>query len=311
MPLSVFVGSASTGLGAAVCRELSLEPGTFIGRRFPDGEMQVELQQSVREHDVFVIQSTSPPAGERLIELLLLADACRRAGAGRLTGVIPYLGYARQDRRSGRQSLGARVVADAISTARFDRIVLVDVHTRVIEGFFEAPIDHLSAVPMLAHAVAPSAGDRALVVAPDLGAVKRSRELADILRVPLAVVQKTRISGAQVEASNALGPVAGRVPVIVDDMLSTGSTIEAAVRALLAAGADGPVTVAVTHALFAGPAVEVLKALSLARLVITDSVEITPPGGLPVQVVSLAPLLAAAIRRSHLGESLSELRVTS
>ena len=306
-PVAIVIGEASRRLGAAVCEELRVAATPGECHRFPDGEMQAELLESVRGRDVFIIQATSPPVEQHLFELLLLADACRRAGAARLTAVIPYFGYARQDRRSARRSLGGRVAADAIGTARFDRLMLVDAHTPAIEGFFDAPIEHLTAIPLLARAAAPSIRDTSVVVAPDLGAVKRAREFARRLEVPLAFVHKTRLDGDAVEAHGVIGEVRGRTPLIVDDMLSTGATLEAAVAALTAAGASTPMSVAVTHALLVGRAREVLAGLPLARLIAADTVAIERPAP-HLEITSLAPLLAAAIRREHRGESLSDLR---
>ena len=290
-------GPASLALGAKVCEELSATPVAYDARRFPDGEAQVELGESVRGRDVFLIQATSPPADVHLIELLLLADACRRDGAERLTGVIPYLGYARQDRRAGRRSLGARVAADVISTSRVDRLVLVNTHTPAIEGFFACPIDHLTAVPLLARAIGPR--ETSVVVAPDLGAVKLAREYARLLEVPIAIVHKTRLDGQSVQASEIVGEVSGRAPIVIDDILSTGGTIEAALTAVRAAGAVEPATVVVTHALFVGRARDILRALGLAAVIASDSVALEPPADLPFQAVSIAPLLAEAIRHLH------------
>jgi ribose-phosphate pyrophosphokinase len=306
--VSILAGSASARLGAAVCELAGIPPLAHESRRFPDGEQQAELAESVRGRDVFVIQATSPPVDVHLIELLMLADACRRAGAGRLTGIIPYLGYARQDRRAGRRSLGGRVAADVIATAAFDRIVIIDAHTAAIEGFFSVPIEHLTAVPLLAGAAEPVLPQGAVVVAPDLGAVKLAREYARLLHLPMAIVHKTRLDGETVEAKTVIGDVAGRSPLIVDDMVSTGSTIEAAVGALRAAGAVDPVTVAVTHALLIGRAAGLVPTLGLARIVASDSVEHDGHAPLPITTVSLAPLVAGAVRRLHNEESLSDAR---
>ena len=235
------------------------------------------------------------------------ADACRRAGAARLTAVIPYFGYARQDRRAERRSLGARVAADVISTAHFDRLMLIDAHTPAIEGFFAMPIDHLTAVPLLARAAAPAVRDTTVVVAPDLGAAKLARAYARLLDAPIAVVHKTRLGGDAVEAHAVMGDVRGRTPLVVDDMLSTGGTIEAAIRALRDAGAVEPMTVAVTHALLVGRAREILRALPVARLIAGDTVAIETPAP-HLELTSVAPLIATAIRRDHRGESLADLR---
>jgi len=288
---------------------LQLQPLAYECQRFPDGEMQVDLRESVRGRDIYLLQSTSPPVEQHLVELLLLADACRRAGAARLTGVIPYFGYARQERRTERRSLGARVAADVVSSGSFARLMLVDAHTPAIEGFFDVPIDHLTAVPLLAEAAKRSLSGASVIVAPDLGAVKLAREYARLLQAPMAFVHKTRLSGHEVEAHGAIGDVRNRTPLIVDDMLSTGGTIEAAIGALRQAGALEPVAVAVTHALLAGHAREVLRRLPIARLIVGNTVAVENAGDLPLEVVSVAPLIAAAIRRDHHDESLAELRV--
>ena len=295
--VAILSGPASRALGAAVCQELGVTPTAYDAQRFPDGEAQVELAESVRGRDVFLIQATSPPADVHLIELLLLADACRRDGAERLTGILPYLGYARQDRRAGRRSLGARVAADVIATSSVDRLVLVNAHTPTIEGFFACPIDHLTAVPLLAHATAVR--ENSVVVAPDLGAVKLAREYARLLKRPAAIVHKTRLDAQSVEATAIIGDVRGRAPIVVDDILSTGATIEAAVIAVRAAGAVDPVTVVVTHALLVGRAREALPKLGLDCLIAGDTVEIDPPAKVPFRTVSIAPLIAEAIRHLH------------
>jgi ribose-phosphate pyrophosphokinase len=306
--LMLVAGPASARLGADVADLLHVSPVAYDCRRFPDGELQIDLRESVRGRDVFVVQSTCPPVELHLMELLLLADACRRAGADRLTGVIPYFGYGRQERRTDRRSLGARVAADAIATGGFDRLMLIDAHTPAIEGFFDMPIDHLSAAPFLAHAAEPLLREHSVVVAPDLGAVKRAREFARLLQLPMAFVHKTRLTGAEVEAHGVIGDVQGRLPFIVDDMLSTGATLEAAVRVLRAAGAALPVTVAVTHPLLVGRARDVLRSLPIALLLATDTVPVESPLE-SIEIVSVASLMATAIRRDHRDESLADLRV--
>jgi ribose-phosphate pyrophosphokinase len=307
-PMTIVAGSASARLGAAVCEVLGVEPMRPETRRFPDSELQVELARSVRGHDVFLIQSTSPRVDEHLVELLMLADACRRAGAIRMTCVIPYFGYARQDRRTGRRSLGARVTADVIASAALHRLVLIDAHTPAIEGFFSVPIEHLTAVPLLARAAAPCLSAHSIVVAPDLGAVKLAREYARLLHLPMAIVHKTRLDGEAVAATAVMGNVAGRSPLIIDDMLSTGGTVEAAAAVLRTAGAVDPMTVVVTHALLVGRARETLLTLGLAHMIASDSVESDTPAGLPFTAVSLAPLIASTIGHLHRDESLPEMR---
>jgi ribose-phosphate pyrophosphokinase len=307
----IFTGPASTRLGAAVCHALQVPAGLYECRRFPDGEVQIELNQTVRGRDVYFVQSTSPPVEPHMMELLLLADACRRAGAGRLTAVIPYFGYARQDRRSGRRSLGGRVAAGVLGVAAFDRIMLIDAHTPAIEGFFGMPLDHLTAVPVLARAIAPSITENTVIVGPDLGAVKLARAYARLLNRPMAFVHKTRLNGEAVEAHAVIGDVRGRQPLIVDDMLSTGATIDAAAGALIAAGAKEPISVAVTHGLFVGRARDILQTLPLAGLAVTDTVAAELPARPRVQVCTVAALVATAIRRHHDDESLADLRASA
>ena len=306
--LRVFTGSASVRLGAEVCETLEVVPAAYECRHFPDGEMQVEVRQ-VGGCDVFLLQSTSPPVERHLMELLLLADACRRAGARRLTAIVPYLGYARQDRRGDRRSLGARVMANLIATAGLDRLMLVDAHTSAIEGFFDIPLEHLTAVPLLARAAAPAMHEHSVVVAPDLGAVKRAREYARLLRLPMAFIHKTRLSGEDVEAHGVIGDVRNRAPLVIDDMLSTGATLAAAAAALRAAGALEPMAVAVTHALLVGRALEVLQRLPISRLIVSDTVTIEAPAVRQLEVTSVAPLVATAIRRAFHDESLADLCV--
>jgi ribose-phosphate pyrophosphokinase len=307
--MALVAGPASSSLGAEVSELLHVPAIAYDCRRFPDGEIEIDLRDSVRGRDVYIVQSTNPPVDRHLIELLLLADACRRAGADRLTGVIPYFGYARQERRAGRRSLGARVAANVVAAGAFDRLMLIDPHTQAIEGFFDVPIDQLTAVPLLTDAARPWLGNDAVVVAPDLGAVKRARDYAERLHAPMAFVHKTRLSGHEVAAHGVIGDVRDRFPLIVDDMVSTGATIEAAVGALRTAGAIGPMTVVATHALLVGQAREILARPPIARLIVADTVPVDSGPGLPIQVTSVAPLIAAAVRRHHFNESLTDLRV--
>ncbi len=308
MELVVLAGPANAPLAGAVTRHLGLRPGKLVLERFPDGELQIEIRESVRGDDVYLIQPTSPPVDEHLLELLLLADACRRAGAARVTAVVPYFGYARQDRRArGREPLGARLVADVMAASGLHRVVAVDLHSPAVEGCFAVPVEHLSAVPMLAQALRPHVGSGAVIVSPDLGAVKLAERYARLLELPVAIVHKTRISGSEVSVRAVVGEVAGRTPVVVDDMISTGGTVAAAVTALLEAGCRPDVAVVATHALLVGPAAERLRSLPLRRFLSTDSVAPAASLPLPLETVSLGPLLADAIRRLHADRSLGDL----
>jgi ribose-phosphate pyrophosphokinase len=303
----VLAGSGNPALAQAVAHALGQPLGRAYTEAFPDGELHVELGDTVSGRDVYVVQPTGPPVEAHLFELLLLGDACRRAGAAELTAVIPYFGYARQDRRAtGREALGARVAADVIAAAGFTRVVAVDLHNAAIEGCFTMPLEHQSAVGLLAETLAEEVTDETVVVAPDLGAAKMAERYARLFHRPVAIVHKTRLSGSEVRVHAVVGEVAGRAPILVDDMISTGATIEAAAWALLDAGCRPRLVVAATHLLFVGGAAERLGRLPIARLAGTDSV-VTPDHAArvlssaapPITRVSIAPLVAETIVRLH------------
>lgn len=313
----ILSGSSHRRLAAAVAGELGLDPGRCIVDRFPDGECRIELLEDVRAREVYLLQATHAPVGERLLEMLLLADACRRAGAVSITAVIPYLGYARQDRRSrGREPLSTRVIADQVEAGGIDRVVTVDLHSPPSEGCWRVPLFHLTALPLLAPYLRRSVTADAVVVAPDLGAMKRAELLARLLELPVAAVHKRRLDGAEVVGTGVLGMVRGLSPILVDDVIATGATIEEAVRLLREAGCARDITVVVTHAVLAGPALDRLARLSLARLVCTDSIPPRVAQALPIEVVSLAPLLAEEIRtqagipRSAIADVVARVRET-
>lgn len=291
----VLAGSSHPKLAHAIAEQLQTKPCDVQLERFPDGEIEIELRAEVRNEHVFIVQSLHAPVGEHLLELTLLADACHRKGASRVTAVVPYLGYARQDRREkGCEPLGARVVAELLSAGRVNGLICLDLHSRAVEGCFLQPVDHVTAVPTLSAAVGPVTGP-AVVLSPDLGAVKRAEAYAKVLKLPVAVVHKQRLSGADVAARGVVGDVKGKKVVVVDDILSTGGTMAAAISAVLDAGALPGVTVVATHGLFVGSAVERLKALPIERVVVSDSLPHTPLP-LPVTEVTVAPQLAAAIK---------------
>lgn len=308
MKLTVVAGSANPRLAAAVAATLEIGLAETVLERFPDGECHVTLRHPMRGNDVYVVQPTGPPVDEQLVELLLLVDACRRAGAGRVTAVIPYFGYARQDRRrAAGEPVAARVVADLIGAVRADRVLVVDPHFAGLEALFGIPVDTVTAVPVLAATLAPTVPADAVVVAPDLGAVKLAERYAALLNLPMVIIHKRRLSGTAVRVEEVVGNVGGRAPVVVDDMISTGSTICAAMQALVDQGARPSLLVAATHGLFVGPAAQRLRELPLEHLVVTDSLSLDAGLPVPLAVASIDRLLADAIRRLHDDEPLDDL----
>ena len=304
--IRVVSGTANTPLAAAIAARLGSETAVCAVERFPDGELRPAVAE-VRGEDVYVVQPTGPPVNDNVVELLLLLDACQRAGADRVTAVIPYYGYARQDRRGAAgEAVGARVIADAIAAAGADRLIVIDPHTAALEAMCAIPVEMLTAVPVLAAALDPILADSAVVIAPDLGAVKLAERYASRLgRRPVAVVRKTRMSGEQVEAHELVGDVAGRPAVIVDDMISTGATIEAAVAMALAHGAAGDVVVAATHGLLVAGAMARMSSAGVRRVLITDTLDTLATPGL--EVSSIAGLLGDAVGRLHRNERLNDL----
>jgi len=305
--LRIVCGTSNRALASRVSSALGTDPVAGEVERFPDGELRPTVG-GVRGDDVYVVQPTGPPVSDHLVELLLLLDACRRAGAGRVTAVVPYFGYARQDRRSrdGR-AIGARVVAAVVGAAGADRLVVIDPHTAALEAMFAIPVEALTAVPAIADTLLPTVTPDALVVAPDLGAVKLAERYASLLGLPVVIVRKTRVNGTTVHIEGLVGQVDGRSAIVVDDMISTGATIEAAVRLLLDNGARPDFVVAATHGLFVGEAVERLASLPVRRVIVTDSLSGVEDLALPVEVTSIAPLLATAVGRLHRDEPIDEL----
>jgi ribose-phosphate pyrophosphokinase len=298
MKTILLAGSSHPDLARDLAGELELPVGECRLARFPDGECEVRLVEPVRGADVFVVQSLHAPVGEHLLELSLMADVAHRGGARSVTAVIPYLGYARQDRReAGTEPLGARVVAELLAAGRVDRVVCLDLHSRAVEGCFPRPVEHANAVPALIEHVRGRLELPAVVVSPDLGAVKRAEAFARPLGLPVAVVHKQRLSGEDVKAQGVVGDVHDKHVIIVDDMVSTGGTLEAAVQTVLAHGAKRPVTVVASHGLFVGPAKERLRGVPLARVVVTDSVPAPFLDGVPLERVRAAPALAEVLRR--------------
>jgi ribose-phosphate pyrophosphokinase len=308
MTARIVPGTANRPLANAIAAMLGTETVPCDVKRFPDGELRPIIGH-VRGDDIYVVQPTGPAVNEHLVELLLLLDACRRGGADRVTAVVPYFGYARQDRRGqAGEAVGAGVMTEALVAAGAQRLIVVDPHTAALEAMCRVPVEMLTAVPTLAGALTSMAiPDETVLVAPDLGAVKLAEHYAALLPRPVAVVRKTRLTGTTVYAGKVIGAVEGRPAVIVDDMISTGGTIEAAVGALLTHQASPDIVVAATHGLLVGDVTDLLGCLPIRRLLVTDTVMPTPAPDLSVQVQPVASLLADAIGRLHHDESLDDL----
>jgi ribose-phosphate pyrophosphokinase len=300
----VFPGRTSRALARDIAEKMGSPLGQCLVETYPDSEVRIHLNVPVTGQAIFLIQSTGPPSsGEHLLELLLLADACRRAGAERLTAILPYFGYARQDRRArGGEPVGARLIADLLS-ARFDRVVTVDLHTPAIDGFFALPVEHLTAVPLLAEALRPTLSGKDVLVAPDLGAAKLAQRYAEQLGLPVAYIHKERVNAERVEARRIIGEVRGRRPILVDDMISTGGTIVSAAEALLASGCQPKLLVATSHGLLVGEAIRRLARFPVERILMTDSLEPPPaPHPLPIEVVGLGGMLAQTLGKTVAGD---------
>src|SRR5919202_3057402 len=291
---TIFAGTANPDLARAVARELGVRLGACSVERFPDGEVSVRLEESVRGREVFVVQPTSPPVNENLFELLAFADACRRASAARTTAVMPYFGYARADKRRGRREpITASVVADLLQTVGVAHVLTVDVHAPQVEGFFRIPVDSLTAVPALCEALGGRLPGGAVVVAPDAGRVSMAAEYAHRLKAPMAVLHKRREGGDKTVVTHLAGDVRGRACLIIDDMISTGGTIAGSVEALLGAGASDEIIVAATHGLLVAGAREKLARKGGRELFVTDTISVEAGDPPPLGVVSVAPPLAA------------------
>ncbi|MBF6145900.1 ribose-phosphate diphosphokinase [Nocardia nova] len=294
--LRIIRGSANPPLADAVVARIGGDSHECCDSQPMAGGERRVVVADISGDDVYIVQPTSPPVGEHMVELLLLLDACRRAGAGRITAVIPYFGYARQDRGTAGEAIGARVAAEAIAHAGADRLVVVDPHTPALEAICPVPVEILTAVPLLASELEPAMIGRGVVVAPDLGAGERAEHFAAALRTSVAVVRKHRLSDTSVRALDLLGEVSGCPVALVDDMICTGATIEAAAHLVRYQAAD--TLVAATHGPLSDGAAARLHELGLRRIVVTDSVFHDAEAG-KIEVCSIAPLLADAIIGLH------------
>ncbi len=306
--LKLFSCSSNPELAGSIAKCIGVELGNVTMSRFSDGEIHIQLDDSVRGSDVYVVQSTSAPVNDHLIELLVMVDALKRASAKTINVVIPYYGYARQDRKArSRDPITAKLVANLIETAGTHRVIAMDLHAMQIQGFFDIPVDHLLGVPILGDYFHEKQLESPVVVSPDHGGVVRARRLADTLQAPLAIIDKRRPEPGVVEVMNIIGDVKGRTAILIDDIIDTAGTIALAANALKKAGA-GDIYACCTHPVLSGPAIERLEASSIKEIVVTDTIPLRQPCGTDkVKVLSVAPLLAEAIVRVHEQQSLSSL----
>lgn len=309
--LKIFSGNSNLALAQKVATSAGVELGHCSVSSFADGEIQVEIHESVRGQHVFVIQSTCPPVNQNYMEFFIMLDALRRASAKQITAVIPYYGYARQDRKvAPRAPISAKCMADLLTTAGAQRVVAVDLHAAQIQGFFNVPVDHLFAIPTLARAWRDNFGhgDEFVAVSPDAGGVERCRAFAKRIEASIAIIDKRRTGPNEAKALHLIGDVTGKTAVIIDDMIDTAGTLTQAVDSLLKNGAKRVFAVA-THPVLSGPAVSRLKESRIEKLWVTDSIPLSEAAQNcgKIEVVSVAPVLAEAIKRIHGNDSVSSL----
>jgi ribose-phosphate pyrophosphokinase len=307
--IRIFTGNSVPELAHKICDHLSVPLGQAMVTAFSDGEIRVEIADNVRGRDVFLIQSTCPPTNQNLMELLLMMDAVKRASARRITAVIPYFGYARQDRKvAPRVPITAKLVADLLVTAGAQRILTMDLHVGQIQGFFDIPVDNLYASPVMIPYIRENFQDDLTIVSPDAGGVPRARAYAKRLAATLGLIDKRRDAPGQSKAMNLIGEVMGKEVVILDDIIDTGGTLSEAAGVIVQQGARN-VSACCTHAVLSGPAVERVKNSPLHRLVVTDTIPLSQAAKKCPKIVPLpvAPLLAQAIERIHQEDSISSL----
>lgn len=309
--LKIFSGNSNIELARKVAQEAGVPLGQSKTSAFADGEIQVEIQESVRGQHVFLIQSTCPPVNQNYMELFIMLDALKRASAAHITAVVPYFGYARQDRKvAPRAPISAKCVADLLTTAGADRVVCLDLHAAQIQGFFNVPVDHLFAIPTLARTFREKygSGDDYVVVSPDAGGVERARAFAKRIDATMAIIDKRRSGPNEAKALNLIGEVKDKTAIIVDDMVDTAGTLTQGVDALLKHGAKRVLALG-THPVLSGPAITRLKESQIEKLIVTDTIPLTLEAQKSgkIEVVSIAPVLAEAIKRIHGNDSVSSL----
>ena len=306
--LKVFSGNANPDLAKEICDQTGIHLGEMSVSAFSDGEVKVIVKENVRGDDVFIVQPTSTPVNNSLMELLIIMDAMRRASAKRITAVIPYYGYGRQDRKTrGREPITAKLVANLIDKAGADRVLTIDLHASQIQGFFDLPVDHLTAIPILAQYFAKKQILEPIVIAPDVGGVTRARMMAELITAPIAIVDKRRSEPNVSEVLHIIGEIDGKTAVIVDDMIDTAGSVSEISRVLLDRGAAA-VYACCSHPVLSGPAIDRLNDSAIREVVVTNTVPL--PQGRPcpkIKVLSVAPILGEAIARIHMDMSVSEL----
>ena len=306
--LKIFTGNANPALAKEICDYLGLPLGEAFVGRFNNGEVQIMIDESVRGKDVFIIQPTSYPVNDNLMELMVMADALKRASARHITAVVPYYGYARQDRKTrGREPITAKLVANLMQTAGITRLVTIDLHAGQIQGFFDVPVDHLFGASILAKYINEKNMEDVIVVSPDLGGVTRARDLADRIGAPIAIIEKKRPEPGVAKVMNLIGDVAGKNCIIIDDIVDTAGSLVEGAKALEEFGAKS-VTAAVTHAVLTDPASERIANSNIKELIVTNTIPLPENCNLPnITQLSVAPLLGEAIMRIFHEVSVSNL----
>ncbi|CCQ97343.1 phosphoribosylpyrophosphate synthetase [[Clostridium] ultunense Esp] len=306
--IKVFSGNSHRELAKSICKELDVPFGCCEVGKFSDGEIFVNIDETVRGSDVFIIQPTCTPVNDNLMEILILIDAFKRASAGRINAVIPYYGYARQDRKTkAREPITAKLIADLLTVAGIDRVVSMDLHAGQIQGYFDLPVDHLSGVPILAEYFKDIIDRETVIVSPDLGGVARARNFANLLDLPIAIIEKRRPKANVSEVMNVIGDIEGKNVIIVDDIIDTAGTITKAAQVLKNFGAKSVYGCA-THPVLSGPAIERIENSVIEKFVVTNTIPLGEEKLIDkIEVVSVAPIFAEAIRRIHYNESVSIL----
>lgn len=306
--LKIFCGNANHELAEEIVDYLGVPLGASKVKRFQDGEIAIEINESVRGADVFVVQPTCNPTNDNIMELLIMIDALKRASARRITPVIPYYGYARQERKSrARDPITAKLMANLITTAGADRVVTMDLHAPAIQGFFDIPVDHLPGVPILAEYFRTKGLEDVAVVSPDLGGVQRSRNLAERIGASLAIIDKRRPEPNVSQIMNVIGDIQGKTVIMIDDIIDTAGTITQGAQALIDRGAK-EVYACCTHPVLSGPALERLEKSVIKEVIVTNTIPLDPEKKIPkIKTLSVAPLLGAAIVRIHEDLSVSKL----